>query len=749
VLEHRLVTTLRSNGHEQYRISTPVSGTWTVNIYGAYSSCVEYVAMIEARSRTNLLLLSPLPGQHIGFCQPVPILSSFTGPTMPILGASVQADVMGPLTLGQVLSVMLHDDGEHGDGEANDGLYGNIFDPCQAGPPQVSPLGSYQISLRASGDNEDGEPVSRTDTGAYLATGSTTSDPDPEPAGILLVDDDTDAPDVQSAYTSTLESIGVAYHVWDTALDGAPMTSTLASYQTVIWFTGDDTDTTLDASDEAALAGFLDGGGKLFLSSQNYFYDVGFADDFMQDYLHVSSAQSDVAASSIEGVEGHAVGDGLGPYTLTSLAEYADRLVPATPGGQSAFVNNADNTVAVSFADGSACTLWAAFPFELLAASDAEEMMTSILEWKCWDPSILVTPSEVTDEVWQGMERQQSVEVSNTGEGMLAWTVNRGPIHLWAVTDSDGAVPTFLNNLDPTSLKAPAETAAVSDDVRLEVCSITTDLGDCCASSTCSTAELLEQDVIVIYNDQAFADNVGLGDMLADFVDQGGSVIIATNALVHGADGLGGRFMNEDYSPLKSASSTSNGAASLGTYSATHPLMSGVAAAGALSHLDVLATGGDVEVLGTWDSGEEFVAIKRQDPAPIQGRVIAINAPLEDGQWTGDLDEIVTNAIQWLSDNARDLPWLEVSCSSISLPPEPYAASAVSYICPLVNSGDDWGLSLTFDGSPFDPGDVVEGLTLRGKVTIEHNASEQERINVPVSADMVQPQRVYLPLVIK
>jgi hypothetical protein len=759
VLDYRLVSTPRQSGHEQYRIHTPMSGTWTVNIHGGYSDCGEYIAMIEARSRTNLFLLSPWPGQHIGFCQPVPILTSFTGPSMPILGAQVQAELVGPLTFGEVMSVSLYDDGNHGDGQANDGFYGNMFGPCQGGPPQGNPLGSYQITVRASGDNEDGEPVTRSDSGAYHATESTTSDPDPEPATILLVDDDENEPNVRGVYTDTLDSLGVSYHVWDVTLDGGPPTGTLTSYDTVIWFTGSDADATLDADDEAALSGFLDGGGKLFLSSQHYFYDVGFVNTFMQDVLHVSAVQNDVGASSVEGVAGNAVGDGLGPYALTSLAEYADRLTPGTPGGQSAFVNESDSTVAVSYADGSSCTLFAAFPFELLAASDAEEVMERILSWRCWDPSILVSPSEVTGDVWIGAERSQTVNVSNPGQGKLAWTVNSGPIHLWAVTDADGAVPTFLDNLDPTLVAAdqrlaPVEMTAISDEVRLEVCAVISDVSDCCPGTTCTAADLLAQDVLVIYNDQAFVDSTGVGDMLADFVDQGGAVIVATNALVHGADGLGGRFMNEDYGPLKSSSSASNGAASLGTYSATHPLMSGVSSAGALSHLDVLTTSGDVEIVAAWDSGEPFVAVKRHEPAPVEGRVIGINAPLEDGQWTGDVDDVVTNAIQWLSDNARNLPWLEVSCSAISLPPEPFhapaapfAVNAVDYVCPLIDSGDDWALSLTFDGSDFD--DTAGGAVLHGKVTIEHNVSDQERVNIPVAADVVETRKVYLPVVLR
>jgi hypothetical protein len=113
------------------------------------------------------------------------------------------------------------------------------------------------------------------------------------------------------------------------------------------------------------------------------------------------------------------------------------------------------------------------------------------------------------------------------------------------------------------------------------------------------------------------------------------------------------------------------------------------------------------------------------------------------------VDEVVTNAIQWLSDNMRDLPWLEVSCSAISLPPEPFGASAVSDACPLVDPDDPdgWSLSLTLDGLPFGS-DTPSGAMLHGKVTIEHNASEQGRVNIPVTADLLQPGQVYLPLVI-
>ncbi|MGD8968898.1 MAG: S8 family serine peptidase, partial [Anaerolineae bacterium] len=146
VLEHRRVGFRYSKGHEQYRMSTPASGTWTVNVRGGYSACSEYIAMVEARSRTKLHLLSPRPGQHIGFCQTVPLLTAFVGPSQPVLGAQVQAELIGPGTFGRPALTTLFDDGKHGDGQANDGWYGNVFDPCRQGIPK-DPLGSYQIRI--------------------------------------------------------------------------------------------------------------------------------------------------------------------------------------------------------------------------------------------------------------------------------------------------------------------------------------------------------------------------------------------------------------------------------------------------------------------------------------------------------------------------------------------------------------------------------------------------------------------------
>src|SRR4051794_37713931 len=47
---------------------------------------------------------------------------------------------------------------------------------------------------------------------------------------ILLVDDDTNDPDVRAYYTNALDGLGVDYGIWNTATSGEPDSAALAKY---------------------------------------------------------------------------------------------------------------------------------------------------------------------------------------------------------------------------------------------------------------------------------------------------------------------------------------------------------------------------------------------------------------------------------------------------------------------------------------------------------------------------------------
>ena len=94
----------------------------------------------------------------------------------------------------------------------------------------------------------------------------------PDPC-TLLVDDDL-GQSYQTYYQDALAAAGETYDTWTVAASGSPSASVLAGYGRVLWLTGDDFNTTLTAADQANLSGYLDDGGRLFLSGQMIGMDI-------------------------------------------------------------------------------------------------------------------------------------------------------------------------------------------------------------------------------------------------------------------------------------------------------------------------------------------------------------------------------------------------------------------------------------------------------------------------------------------
>ena len=150
---------------------------------------------------------------------------------------------------------------------------------------------------------------------------------------MLLVDDDTNDPDIRPYYTAALDGLGVAYGIWDTTISGEPDSAALANYATVIWETGRNGYPAEAA--EIALADFLDQGHCLFVSSQEYLYyrrpAPGMLTPFMQNYLGVGSATDDAIETVVTGVG--PVFSGIGPAILLLPLPYenrTDRISPDT-----------------------------------------------------------------------------------------------------------------------------------------------------------------------------------------------------------------------------------------------------------------------------------------------------------------------------------------------------------------------------------------------------------------------------------
>jgi len=189
---------------------------------------------------------------------------------------------------------------------------------------------------------------------------------------VLLVDDDDNGPDVRSYFTDALDALGIAYDVWDTSsVDNEPNAETLSQYSEVIWFTGLQWGWGFagpGAAGEAGLAAYLDGGGCLLVSSQDYYYDRGLT-SFMQNYLGVASVEGDVGQTAVTGVGPYAQ---VGAQTLSYPFEnFSDRVNPDGTAG-TAFTGDAGPAGIFKDAGTYRTSFWA-FPHSALPTASARQ----------------------------------------------------------------------------------------------------------------------------------------------------------------------------------------------------------------------------------------------------------------------------------------------------------------------------------------------------------------------------------------
>lgn len=162
--------------------------------------------------------------------------------------------------------------------------------------------------------------------------------------------------------------------------------------------------------------------------------------------------------------------------------------------------------------------------------------------------------------------------------------------------------------------------------------------------------QLLAYGAVVVGGNYSFADPVALGDVLADYIDAGGTVVQTVPTFYDpGGSGWGlqGRFINDGYSPFIGVGDWFSWA-DLGAYDASHPIMEGVSYVGDYFR-QVMDLNTDADWVASY-TDDEFIATK--------GSVVALNTFLPDGYvWSGDIPLIVHNSIIWLQ-TAGDVPWL-------------------------------------------------------------------------------------------
>ncbi|MBT8144508.1 MAG: thrombospondin type 3 repeat-containing protein, partial [Gammaproteobacteria bacterium] len=211
---------------------------------------------------------------------------------------------------------------------------------------------------------------------------------------VLLVDDDDNDPDARAAYTAALANLGMPHDVWDTAnTDNEPTAVQLSAYNAVVWFTGDEFGgfSGPGPAGESALADFLDTGGCLLLSSQDYLYDKGTPTPagpaapttFMTTHLGLAAGTSDVEQATVTG--SGSIFSTIGALSLNyPFSNYSDDLVPDAT-AEIAFNGNTSGPgggAAINKIDGIR-SAFLGYPLEALSLVDRTQVMGTFLADRC------------------------------------------------------------------------------------------------------------------------------------------------------------------------------------------------------------------------------------------------------------------------------------------------------------------------------------------------------------------------------
>jgi flagellar hook assembly protein FlgD len=131
---------------------------------------------------------------------------------------------------------------------------------------------------------------------------------------ILVVDDDG-VNTYEDTFTNALTAGGYLFQEFTVGNGGTgPSASALSGYDGVIWQTAYGS-ATLVAGEIAQLQTYLDNGGRLFLSSMDFLSQNG-TNPFTATYLGVDSYVVNRQATSIDGVDGDPISDGMSFPTL-------------------------------------------------------------------------------------------------------------------------------------------------------------------------------------------------------------------------------------------------------------------------------------------------------------------------------------------------------------------------------------------------------------------------------------------------
>ncbi len=368
-------------------------------------------------------------------------------------------------------------------------------------------------------------------------------------------------------------------------------------------------------------------------------------------------------------------------------------------------------------------------------------------------PEIVISPDSLSASLNTGNTSTQSLTIENTGGSDLEFSVavssatpasvasvqtlsipSRSAVSVTSVqkqtTKSSGK---YSNQIKLKSVGKSAVTSKVliisPDDDVTDLAFVLNSFDDIDATILSGGAlpglvldTLMQYDVVLTTNNTQWLASGGIdpeamGDLLADYIDAGGKVIVNQFAYSYDAWQMAGRFIGDGYGPFTPSTTDAVVDVELGTIlSPSHPIMEGVSSLAYSGYVQNVGLAPGAIALAEWDNGELFLA--------ANGNVVALNMlpSLGNGdplQWSGDLPTIFQNAVHYLSGGGS---FVRVSPSEGTVAP-----------------GEQLDLEVTFDASGLDTG------VYNASVDVSTNVPYHQLISIPAALTVLGPEFTISP----
>jgi ELWxxDGT repeat protein len=173
-------------------------------------------------------------------------------------------------------------------------------------------------------------------------------------------------------------------------------------------------------------------------------------------------------------------------------------------------------------------------------------------------------------------------------------------------------------------------------------------------------AELEEYDAVLVYSDWEFGNSTAMGDVLVDYIDAGGGVVMATFAFwdpTQWDGGIGGRISTDGYLPFTQNQQDDATNLTLVADDPEHPILSGVTSfnGGSNSYFNTVNLTAGAYLVAHWSNGVPLIAVK-EPMTEGAGCVVGLNfwpvssdmrSDLWDSSTDGDL--LMANSLLFAS----------------------------------------------------------------------------------------------------